>query len=274
MNDKNKISTKIGWKRNINYFKENINIVFKKLIEYKINFYMSALTQLAITFTLILSLYVISTNFGDIIDWEFNDFMIFMLAYDLIFTISGIFSWTGNIKTAITYGRLNNYINKPINRIIAFKFKSLSSPALSMTFFGIIKSIIIIYIFKIKFFNLFLGLIIFLLIIMFTIAMRFLIDSIGFFSFGLYHILFSIFGFSQSILRNYPEHFFKNAPFRNALLIFPAVFISILLVPILANKNIESFSYYIIILISLIIISTIGTLINWYYGLKKYEAYG
>ena len=115
---------KYGIVRNLNYLKENLIICFKSLSEYKLNLFNSIFEQLIFYFILIIFGKVLISNFGDLIGWSFIDYLLFLIIVDLSTTFTGIFVWDASVQKAIKTGSLNNFLFRPINRIIGFQWKS------------------------------------------------------------------------------------------------------------------------------------------------------
>jgi len=65
----NKITTPFGWKRHWEYIKVSIYILYKKLIEYKMNYWFMFVEQIIYSFTAFLFFNVMYTNFNTVIPW-------------------------------------------------------------------------------------------------------------------------------------------------------------------------------------------------------------
>jgi len=262
-------------KKELEYMKAGFFITMKKISEYKANTYSALLAQIFYYITQILILYIISDNFGDVIGWNFYDFIFFFLLFDLVETIAGFFIWgIDSFRKVIQRGELNAYLNKPINRFIAYNFRIFSAGGTPMLFIGLLAFIFAIIFLDIKLYNIFFGIIIATLIIIFQIFNRKFAESINFWNFGIAMIFRRLIFEGQMLSVNYPADFFKSKIIRTAFSIVPLFFISSLLLPTLRNKEVWSLELQLILLISLNLFFIIITFVNWHYGLKKYEAYG
>ena len=67
--------------------------MFRNLIEYKINFFSSILSETVYMIGIFIFFKIIHSNFDEVIPWAFEDFILYFLIYAVIITISGIFYW-------------------------------------------------------------------------------------------------------------------------------------------------------------------------------------
>ena len=80
--------------------------------------------------------------------------------------------------------------------------------------------------------------------------------------------------FIEDNLQFYSGKFFQETKLKYVLNIFPMYFIALLLVPIWSNNITSEVYFQFALLIILTIITFIILMINWHYGLKRYEAFG
>ena len=261
--------------RELNYIKTGMFLTWKKMLEYKANTYSAILAQIIYFVSQFLVLFVISSNFGDVIGWSFLDFVFYLLLFDFVETIAGFFIWgRSDLKSMIVKGELNCYINRPLNKFICFNASIFSAGGTIMLFITSIFLVFFILFFNVELYNILFGIFIAFLIIIFHIVLRKFVESINFFNFGVSYFLRETVYRSQRIFTNYPAKFFQGGFFRIIFMIIPLFFVSSLLLPVLRNKEVWNLNLQIFILVSLIIVFGFGIFIFWKFGLKKYEAYG
>ncbi|NQZ84986.1 MAG: ABC-2 family transporter protein [Nanoarchaeales archaeon] len=266
---------KYGIVRNLNYLKENLIICFKSLSEYKLNLFNSIFEQLIFYFILIIFGKVLISNFGDLIGWSFIDYLLFLIIVDLSTTFTGIFVWDASVQKAIKTGSLNNFLFRPINRIIGFQFHHLNYSGLVDSIMNFIFLFIIVFYYGIVLSNILFGILIFILICFHTIAIDFFIRSLSFISFGLAQTCLDLLLLgSYDISKKFPFGFFEKMKFRFIVFIFSQFFIGSLLIPILLNKEIWNFWLQIYLLVGMFVVFFVCGVLLWRYGLKNYQAFG
>ena len=124
------IDKQFGWKRNFEYIKANLIIMWKNLIEYKANLYGSIAEQLLFFSVQFMFLFVFYTSFGDVIGWDLMDYVLFIILVDLIACFTGLFLWKNPLGSVITTGGLNQYLVRPSNIFIKYYFSSINSSAM------------------------------------------------------------------------------------------------------------------------------------------------
>ena len=264
-----------GFKRNLDYFRENFIIMWKSMIEYKANFYNSLFIQLIFALIYFIYFSIISNEFGYLISWKFQDFLLFFLIYDTIFVLYGTFSWKWeDFKYTLTSGRLNNYIFRPFNPFFAYSFSKLSGAGFLMIIINLFIFPILFYFFEYEFSNIFFSFVVFCLICYGFFMLSSFFKSISFFSFGLSDSLQRLFYEFNEGVRTYPYSFFQNYSYSFLLFLFPMFFISSLLIPLLLGYEIWDINFQLLFLVLFNIVFTLLNLIMWHYGLKKYEAFG
>lgn len=266
---------KYGIVRNLNYLKENLIICFKSLSEYKLNLFNSIFEQLIFYFILIIFGKVLISNFGDLIGWSFIDYLLFLIIVDLSTTFTGIFVWDASVQKAIKTGSLNNFLFRPINRIIGFQFHHLNYSGLVDSIMNFIFLFIIVFYYGIVLSNILFGILIFILICFHTIAIDFFIRSLSFISFGLAQTCLDLLLLgSYDISKKFPFGFFEKMKFRFIVFIFSQFFIGSLLIPILLNKEIWNFWLQFYLLVGMFVVFFVCGVLLWRYGLKNYQAFG
>jgi len=122
-----KVETPIGWKRNLDFIKVNIFLMWKKTVEYKASLYASFFEQIFFISIQFLFFFVLFSSIGEVINWEFVDYILFFILVDLVFTFAGIFTWGKTLSQTLINGDLNLQISKPINIVFKYIFSNLSN---------------------------------------------------------------------------------------------------------------------------------------------------
>lgn len=268
------ITKPFGWRRTFDYFKVNLYLMWRTLIEYKINFFSSIWSEFINVFVMFMFFKVITDNFSDVIPWTTGDFMLYYVIYAIIYTLAGHFFWKDNLFNLIKNGDLNLYINKPINQTYFYLFSKLSSNSFVMMILYCVFLLLTIIYFELVITNIFLGLSLCILVVILIIFFYHFLYSLDLISLGLSSVLLTpVFGIRTS-MELYPEPFFKQNFIKFILMgITPMFFVSSLILPIFRNYDIWNFKLQIIILFSFILILIFGTFFNWHYGLKRYVAF-
>lgn len=268
--------TKTGFKYYWNLYLINLRILFKISLEYKVNLINVIIIQLVYTLFPLLFGYVIIEGFGEVIKWTFFDYLVFFLYSDLVVVLMGHFCWYKNLFNNIQSGHLNLYLVKPgipfFNFYSAVNFNGL--------LFGIVDIIMILpFILYFSNFNIiaiFLGFLIMILISICFISVRYLIEAIGFFNYGIYTLFDNgIMSPIYNTSRLYPGLFFQNSKIKYLVMIAPVYFVSILVNPLFYdNYKFGDFYWFNFFLMFLIfIICNILTYFMWKKGLKKYAGF-
>lgn len=268
------IEKPFGWRRNLDYIKANFNIMWKNLTEYKINLYSAFLEQIVYYIVYLFFYIALSQSFSSIINWKIEDFLLYATFLDLILVIAGIFYWSKDLRPDILSGKLNLTLIRPLNPQFAYQLLNLSSAPLIMILMNIIVLIGISIYYNITLISWVLPIMYLLLITFSYIMFKLFIKSINFYTFGITYIIDTIEYQTFFGLRLYPSPFFKHSIFEKIFLIYPIFFSGTLLLPTLKKYPIINLKLQILILISLTLFFTIASIINWHYGLKKYNAYG
>jgi hypothetical protein len=122
-------------------------------------------------------------------------------------------------------------------------------------------------------FTFFLGYLITILGGIMTFFMYTFIDSFNFYRIGVTDSLRDIVDEIRDMQDRFPAKFFGNSKFRFLFMFIGIYFVAILSVPTFFGRISPFYDINFIFLVGLLLIFFIGTMINWHYGLKKYEAY-
>lgn len=263
-----------GLRRNIYFIYENFKLLLKKFVEYKSNLYASFLFFIIWYVSQIFFILIISNNFGSEIGWTLNEFVLFTILTNVVWSLLGLFKWGHGLFFTLSKGNLNVLLTKPLNHKFKYYFYELDE----VGFFYLISNFFYVFILFFYFdVQINYNLVAIIALILNTLFFTFLwlgIDSLNFYSLKLSELI-RPFGQIEYNLQYYPGNFFDNNKFKYFLMIFPLYFIGVLLVPLFTQNSVNIEIYYLfILLLVLTIISYLFLLFNWYYGLKRYEAFG
>lgn len=263
-----------GLRRTFDYFKMNLFLMWKNLIEYKINFFSSILSELIYLTGILLFFNIMYNNFKDVVPWSYEDFVLYFFLYAIIFTFSGLFFWKSSLFDMIKSGKLNLYLIRPINQMYFYLFSQISSVAFVMFLLYLTFFIGTILYYKIVLVNILFAILISILVIILIIFFYHFIFSLDLILLGLTNTINSPLHEIRGPMEVYPEPFFKQNYIKLILIgITPMFFVSSLIVPILKGYIIWNLKLQLIVLFSFIVILVFGTLFNWKFGLKKYVAF-
>ncbi len=264
----------LGFKHYLIYFFENFKISFKSLIEFKTNLYNLILIELFLAIAFVSFSFIFSENFGDIIGWNFIDFLLLYYIVQLANDISGFFVYNKGLSYKLKEGSLNTYLSKPgnvfLNYILGFSFNTI----IPVTIYSLIVTFLLFYI-KITLFSLFILVLFFIFLLVILVLWYHFLSSFAFYFLKLGEVLLSIFYFSISdMAQSYPFQFFSKLKIKLFLLLIPTFIVSSIIIPILRGSEIYNLKLQILFFIIFFLISFFGLIINWKIGLKKYEAFG
>lgn len=263
-----------NFKRNWEYLKVNLFILKKQVFEYKVNFWIDFSSQILFLSLGIFFLYLWQINFGDVIGWTFLDFILFFTSIDTIWCLAGIFFWKGNLFNAITRGELNNSLIRPLNPFFAENFGKLELTGLTMTLMNIPILVLIFSQMEIEIINYFKFIFSSLALTIFYITFHYFIHSIEFYFKRSSSLLRKVSFEIHNTLSSYPFQFFQKFNFKYLLMFIPTLYVGSLLIPIVKGTEIWNLELQLLILFSLNLLFSVGTWINWKFGLRKYEAFG
>lgn len=262
-----------GIRRNLFFIKDCFTLLFRRFVEYKANFYSSFFLFFFWYLAQFIFLLVLSNNFGTYIGWSFNEFVLFIIFVNLIWNILGLFNWGGGLYIAITKGNLNVLLPRPLSTKLKFYFYNLDETGLFFILSNVVYIFGLIFYFKPVFYFSFFGFVsIFLLMVFFTLLWL-TFDSFNFYSPKFSEIFIGV-RFIEDNLQFYPGKFFEETKLKLILNLFPMYFVSSLLVPIWSNNITSQIYFQFYLMCTLLIITVLILMINWHYGLKRYEAFG
>lgn len=267
-----------GFRRNLDYIRVNFFIVFKKMLEYKSNFFFFAIEHIIYIASLSISFNIFFSQFFEIISWQLEDYILFFVLMDWISAIGGIFFWRWPfLNQLITKGDFNIFLVRPINVFWGYFFSNLNSGLLVYTIINpIIHLFILIYFFDIQIYNIFLGILIWVAVFVCQVLVSECVHSFEFLkkgsSISIYRLTDTI---NYGYANQYPFQLFNGVKYKGFFLIFtPMFFIGSLLIPILRGYPIWNIELQLTILFALFVICLGVLVFNWKYGLKRYEAFG
>ena len=266
---------KFNFKHYLNYFWENYKIGLKEQVEYKTNLYLNFFIWFIFNIAFLMFGKILFDNFGDVLNWNFLDYIIFITLSGFLFDMSGIFWFNKKIKDSIfELKKMNFYLNIPGIRFFNYSLsKSFNSTIFSTTELLLFMS----YVLYNRPFD-----IIFLDELLLSCILIFLLHITSFYFFDSFSWRFMELGKTLSenltfktneILLRFPGAFFNNYKFYFVLFLLPVYFGSTLIVPLFQGFIPNYFYTQILIIIFLNIFFSIVIFFNWRYGLKNYEAF-
>ena len=267
---------KFNFKHYLNYFWENYKIGLKEQVEYKTNLYIGIFLWVTFSVTILIFGKILFDNFGDVVNWNFLDYIIFIAFSNLIYDVSGLFWFDKQLKDSIfKEKKLNFFLNIPGIRFFNF---SLSRGFNGTIFLTAEFLIFITYILYNRSFNIIfldeLLLCCFLLFISY-ISVYYFFDSFSWRFMELGKVSSEkLYDEGNDLLRSIPGVFFNKNKLYFLLFLFPTYFVSSLIVPLFQGFIPNYFNIQILIIILLNIFFSIGIFFNWKYGIRKYEAFG
>ena len=275
MFEKNK-NYKFNFKHYLNYFWENYKLGLKEQFEYKTNLYIGIFLWVTFSVTILIFGKILFDNFGDVVNWNFLDYIIFIAFSNLIYDVSGLFWFDKQLKDSIfKEKKLNFFLNIPGIRFFNFSLSRGFNGTIFLTAEFLIFITYILY--NRSFIIIFLDellLCCFLLFISY-ISVYYFFDSFSWRFMELGKVYSEkLYGEGNEILRSVPGVFFNKNKFYFILFLFPTYFVSTLIVPLFQGFIPNYFYTQILIIIFLNIFFSIGIFFNWRYGIRKYEAFG
>ena len=267
---------KFNFKHYLNYFWENYKIGLKEQFEYKTNLYIGIFLWTSFNISILIFGKILFDNFGDVISWNFLDYIIFLAFSNFLFDFSGLFWFNKQIKYSIfELKKLNFFLNIPGIRFFNFSLsRSFNGTILFLTEFLIFMT----YILYNRSFNIiFLDelLISCILISILYICVFYFLDSFSWRFMNLGETLSKNISWEvNGLLKQIPGVFFNKNKFYFLLFLFPTYFISSLIVPLFQGFIPNYFNTQILTIVLLNVFFCIGIFFNWKYGLKNYEAFG
>ena len=268
-------STKsFGFRRNVDYIKVNLFLMWRTVMEYKTNFWSSIIIQVFFLGTYVLFFEAMTRNFGDIIGWNIWDFLLFLVLVDTIWVLSGVVFWSKSLFHSIISGELNNYLMRPINIFLGFNFSRLDIGGLVMFAMNFVYILYYIVSQDVSLFSLALGVFIMSLIVLVLLLFIWFVESLNFFYKGLSMGINEIIGNFVGIAQNYPYQYFKSFEYKLLLFFFPIFFVSSLVIPIFKGDSISNIGLQLSILGGFIVFYSFFTFLFWKLGIRRYEAFG
>ncbi len=257
--------------RYLDFFKVNLFIMFQTMKEYKANLYSVFLIQIVFISISYFTSFIIASNFGQVIGWNFLDFLVYQVLIRIIYQFSGIFLWGKSISHSIINAQFNNHLVMPLNIKLKYYFNNLSSSGYIYILFSLCELLILLIFFYQREINY----LILLTTLLFLIVYHFLIhqslETMGFHYKKLDHQLLRLYYPLTNILSSYPINYFQFFSFRNLLIFIPHSILVFFIFP--SSITISLFTFYVILIVVSFLLVLI-LIINWKIGLKKYEAYG
>jgi len=263
-----------GLVRHLNFFKENVVIMFKFLSEYKASFYSVLGEQIVFISVNLLLFSVMVENFADVIGWNFKDFVLFLCLIDFLNVFMGIFTWKNWLKKDIVSGSFNLMLLRPLKVFWFNYFYALSHYALLYTILNFFIFSFFIFYFGIELVNIFLAVGLFGLICFFWLCLVEFFKSLDWVFLGLSEVLWKPLSDVNWSFKSFPAPLFKKFGWKYLLLVFPYYVLAILVLPVLRGYEVVDFWFYVYFLSFGSVVLCLFIFGFWKYGLKNYEAFG
>lgn len=236
--------------------------------EYKTNLYGIILSDFFSLITYLLFFFVFRSFIGkEILNWNNFDFFI----YTLILLVSGkiinLFSlW--KLRNLILSGRLNSWIVKPINVYFFSSLLGIKGGRVVTTMFLFI---ILFFSILIKYNFLFLGLLMWIFSIIYSILLLNIFFLLYFFFKGKNSFL-EVIKYLNSVIRQFTPKVFDKSNLEYFVLFIPTALMGYYTIEIFKG-NFIIFHYYLKLILFFLFLLVINILM-WEKGIKKYEAFG
>ena len=242
--------------------------------EYKINTYSSLISNIFKISSLFIFLYIIESNFEELLNWGRIEIIFFSLFSFSIYYLIGVFSHSNALRKVLLNGKFNVYLIRPVNIFYQHFFLSAK---LRRVVSGLVPLIILIFYLiiysDIIWKRFFIGLIFSLYTGLFNLALYKTFESTAFFLKN-NAFIWDNFEQIQDIYRSFPEPIFTGI-LKNIAIFIPFVYYSSYVTEYVFGyidlNQLIVLGFYATIL-TLIFVGVIFVL--WPSGLKKYEAYG
>ena len=262
--------------RNRNFMTKHIEVYYsflrlalKQNKEYKINLVMGFLANVTVTLAYFLFYFVYTNISNEFLGWKFYDFalmLLILLTASLGLRMFCIFLFQRTLLT----GTMNLYLIRPVNPF----FMSLSKFTGSIVFYTTLWFLIsIIFVLIGNYQNYLLALLCFVIGFVGHVLIINNILSLSFFMKENDFLLTLYYHEFVNTIESFTPKVFENLFFGNVLYLVPISFVGYFVIEILKG-NTTQFYIYLPWFIGVIFVSFIVLIIQWHYGLKRYEAYG
>ncbi len=253
-------------------YKIQFILALKQLKEYKIDFFMGFLVNVSLTITYLFFYYFFNDLSNGILDWNFYDFILFFFM-GFFSSLFLRFFWVRMLVFILKRGKLNTILSKPVNPFFFLVLHEIRGSFIPFTFILFIITLSLIFISQ-DYSNFLFAFLIVLIGFLIQVLFLNVIFSMAFFTKGLVNYLFEIYYRNlNSTVETYTPKFFENTKIVELVYLFPVAFIDYFFIEILKGRTTEVFVYLPNFLFFGLICFII-LLIEWHYGLKKYEAFG
>lgn len=256
-----------SFSKHVYIFVTKVQIALKENTEYKINLWSAIITNIVFFCVVMIFYSAISPLLEEILGWTIIDFSLYLSMSLLLGKFQGIFTLKF-LQRVLLKGDFNSILCKPVNSFFYFSTQFRGMILVTLSIFIIINFTLILLYYNLSFLFLFY----FLFSIVYTSLFFSLFMSTAFFmkenSFFL-----NIPRKLNNRIKEFTPKAFENYSFANLIYILPTASTSFILVEFLRG-NLEYFDIILKIVFPSFIVIVFGTYIMWYYGLKKYEAFG
>lgn len=257
-------------------FQKYVNILYEKLkqaikasLEYKTNLYSVLMFDIIAFFVYTMFFKVYKTAIGEILIWTNYDFIV----YFLLLLAGGKGMWLLSLmkfNTFLLEGGINTYLTKPVNTFFLSLIRNTSGVnIITFPMFFILMCILIVLG---NYQNYFISFCILLFAIFYYQMFVNLVQSLAFF------MKKNEFFFESArrlifVNEQFTPKMFENSGFKTFFYLLPTSIFGYFTLESLKG-NITQLQYYFPFMVITLICFIVGTYALWYYGLKKYEAFG
>lgn len=276
-----KYDVKIGsLKYYLFYFIENFKVSFKIAMEYKANLFSILILKVFYFIIIILFGSILFNEVINIQNFGFKEYVLFIFLFNLYTDLVGLF-WYGDyysLSNLIKSGDFSNFILiRPLRPFFGHLFLRRFNPVPFSLFDIILFLPLLSFLFDFQMYIILLSILLLFIISLFGILFIKFLESFTWIFIESYDFLLEDLYFKgvQENIGRFPMMLFdKNFTLMLFLGGFGFYYISMWILPLLIIGNFEVRNYEILMIFFVSIISVTGIIINWRYGLKRYEAFG
>ena len=255
------------FKSNLVFMKEVYSQAFKQIKEYPINFFSVVYFDISLTGVYLFFYSIIQSLSVNFLNWTYLDFILLYVTIQMVNKATYFFILRGLNKQLLS-GELNVWKCKPISPFIGMSSRAKDGAIFTTLLF--IPFFIVLYIYG-SYQNLLLGILLLLFgLVYYTIYSDFF-ESIAFFI-KQNNFIIRISKDVAYLNDRFTPKVFEGSRL-NFLFYLPTALFGFYFIEVVNNRFDYLIQHISGILISFLLF-VIGTYIMWYYGLKKYEAFG
>jgi ABC-type uncharacterized transport system permease subunit len=109
------IAGKGEFRRSVDFVYESVWVLVKRLGEYKINLYLGLMTSFSYIFGQIIFLISLELFAGDLIGWEFEEYVFYLIVANMMGAFAGMFYYARILHDMLLAGQVNVLLTRPLN---------------------------------------------------------------------------------------------------------------------------------------------------------------